>query len=118
MSAQKKLIQRTKRRTFRVRNRLQNPSKRLRVSVFRSLKHIHAQIIDDVQHKTVLSFSSHQVSEKGGEKSAVAKIVGIELGKKAREQSIDRVFFDRGHYRYHGRVKALADGLRESGLVF
>jgi len=90
----------------------------MRVSVFRSNRFISAQIIDDAQQKTVLSLSSMQLEAAQGDKSAIAKLVGIELGKQAIAQNISEVMFDRGSYLYHGRVKALADGLRESGVQF
>jgi large subunit ribosomal protein L18 len=89
-----------------------------RVSVFRSLNHISAQIIDDAKHCTVVSFSSQNLTAAVGDKKAIAKQVGLELGKRATEKAIKDVFFDRGGYKYHGRVQALADGLRESGLNF
>lgn len=118
MSLQKKIKLRTQRRAFRVRSALQNRAHRMRVSVFRSAKHISAQIIDDQAQKTVVSLSSLSL-EKGNDKKAdLAKRVGLELGKKALAQEIKDVLFDRGHYLYHGRVKALADGLREAGLNF
>ena len=82
------------------------------------MKHIYVQIIDDNAHKTLLGFSSLNLSTKAGDKKAVAKLVGMELGKLAVEKNIENVFFDRGLYLYHGRVQALADGLRESGLKF
>lgn len=120
MSIQKKIAKRASRRAFRVRNnlRLINREGRLRVTVFRSNRGISAQIIDDAQQKTVLSLSSKQLGAITGDKSTVAKMVGIELGKRALEKNISAVMFDRGSYLYHGRVKALADGLRESGLQF
>lgn len=87
----------------------------MRVSVFRSLKHIYAQVIDDVRGVTVASSSSQFVTE-AGDKSFVARKVGEELAKRAREAGCDRVRFDRGNRLYHGRVRALADGLREGGM--
>lgn len=120
MSIQKKIAKRTTRRTFRVRNKLRriNRSGRLRIAVYRSNKNISAQIIDDSKHVTLVSFSSRQLEKATGDKTEVAKQVGLELGKRAAEQKLGNVFFDRGHYLYHGRIKALADGLRESGLQF
>lgn len=117
---QKKITKRANRRAFRVRNhlRLINRESRVRVTVFRSNRYISAQIIDDAQQKTVLSLCSSQLSDAQGDKSAVAKLVGLELGKRALENNISLVMFDRGSYLYHGRVKALAEGLRESGLQF
>jgi len=118
MSLKKKLSNCRKRRKFRVRGAQRSKCVKPRVSVFRSLKNICAQIIDDSNHATVVSFSSLQLKEAKGDKTAIAKQVGIELGKLAKEKSIGEVFFDRGAHRYHGRVKALAEGLRESGLTF
>lgn len=77
---------------------------------------MYAQIIDDNQHKTLASFSSLELDKVSGDKTAVAKAIGIELAKRAKSAGIDAVRFDRGSYLYHGRVKALCDGLREGGL--
>jgi large subunit ribosomal protein L18 len=118
MSLQKKIKLRAQRRTFRVRNKFVSKGLKPRISVFRSLQHIYAQIIDDASQITLLSFSSKNFTEKVGDKKEVAKRVGVELGKMAAAKEITDVFFDRGSYLYHGRVKALADGLREGGLKF
>ena len=120
MSIRKKLAQRKVRRSYRVRNKLRriNRDGRLRVSVNRSAKNIGAQIIDDSQQKTIVSFSSLQLENAKGDKTEVAKMVGLELGKLAQERNVENVLFDRGRFLFHGRVKALADGLRESGLKF
>ena len=118
MSVQKRLAQQRKRRAYRVRGRLKFGKTKPRVSVFRSLKQIYAQIIDDATHKTIASFSSLSLKDFKGDKKAVAKKVGLELAKIAKKDSIEGVVFDRGLYRYHGRVRALADGLREGGLKF
>ncbi len=117
MSAQKDVLKQAERRKLRVRKKLLSRGVKLRVSVFRSLKHIYAQIIDDAAGKTLVSFSSHRV-EEAGDKKAIAYRVGIELGKIAQAQAISEVFFDRGSCAYQGRVAALAQGLRESGLKF
>jgi large subunit ribosomal protein L18 len=118
VSLQKKIKLRAQRRAFRVKNRLESWGQKPRVSVFRSLKHIYAQIIDDSGHVTLASFSSLSLKDNEGDKKAIAKKVGIELGKLAASKAIKDVFFDRGRYLYHGRVRALADGLREGGLNF
>jgi large subunit ribosomal protein L18 len=118
VSREKIIKARAKRRKYRVRDRLQSKGIKLRISVFRSNKNISAQIIDDAKGKTVASFSSANLEKREGDKTAVAKTVGKELGKKAMEQGIEHVFFDRGPFLFHGRVKALAEGLRESGLKF
>lgn len=122
MSTEKRLAKRRQRRTFRVRNKFKSRGEKIRISVIRSLNHIAAQVIDDsVPEKsfTVASFSSANLKDKkAGDKTAVAKLVGVELGKLAAEKGVKVVFFDRGSFRYHGRVKALAEGLREGGLEF
>ncbi|MCK4498868.1 50S ribosomal protein L18 [Candidatus Babeliales bacterium] len=119
MSLRVRVDKRRKRRVLRVRGRLLNVDSKPRVSVCRSLRHIYAQIIDDCKGRTLVSFSSLC---KGvgcsGDASSVAKSVGLELGKLAVAKNVAEVVFDRGSCLYHGRVKALADGLRESGLKF
>ncbi len=90
-----------------------------RLSVFRSNLHVHAQIINDIDGRTIVSASSvGRKTKKGETKIDVARDVGVKIAKEAREQGIERVVFDRGPYKYHGRVKALAEGARESGLIF
>lgn len=120
MSLHKKNTQRQERRIHRVRNKQFSRGSKFRISVFRSLNHIYAQVIDDTQSTTLLSFSSLNLDKKNKseDKKAIAKKVGIELGKLALEKAITDVFFDRGQFMYHGRVKALAEGLREAGLKF
>lgn len=105
-------------RKIRVRNNIRNVSSNPRLSVYRSLKHIYAQIIDDAQGKTLVAASS---KEKGVEKATgikAATLVGAALGKKATQKGITAVTFDRGGRPYHGRVKALAEGARQAGLKF
>ncbi len=116
MSLLKKLTLQRRRRTLRVRGRQLSRREKLRISVFRSLDHIYAQIIDDVAHATIASFSSRNLKDMSVSKKDQAKQVGLELGKLAAAKNVQDVFLDRGKYRYHGRVQALADGLRESGL--
>jgi large subunit ribosomal protein L18 len=118
MSMLGRLKLRSQRRKFRVRNHLLGD--RLRVSVFRSNKHIFAQIIDDKAHKTLASCSSLDITTTSKDnKTAIAHKVGLELAQKAVQEAISKdVKFDRGAFLYHGRVKALADGLREGGLNF
>ncbi len=118
MSLIKRLRARHKRRVLRVRAAQQCRGEKLRISVYRSLKHIYAQIIDDVSHQTLASFSTKQLEGVKGSKKELAHKVGLELGKNAASKNITSVFFDRGGYLYHGRVQALADGLREAGLKF
>ncbi|WNJ98195.1 50S ribosomal protein L18 [Thalassospiraceae bacterium LMO-JJ14] len=112
-----------KRRTMRTRARLQRlASGRPRLSVFRSGKHIYAQIIDDVSGNTLVAASSLEKDLKSalktGADSNAASEVGKLIAKRATEKGVGEVFFDRGGYKYHGRVKALADGAREGGLSF
>jgi len=93
-----------------------------RLSVFRSHKHIYAQIIDDERGHTLVAASTldRELREKlpKGSDKAAAREVGLLLARRAREAGVERVVFDRGAYKYHGRVKALADGAREGGLQF
>jgi len=100
---------------LRVRNRL-NKGTLPRVSVFRSLNNIYGQIIDDNTHATLVSCSTLTLKDVSGDKKEIASAVGKELAKLAKDKGIDRVIFDRGSYKYHGRVKAFADGLREGGV--
>jgi len=118
MDLQKKIRIRRIRRKNTLKRKYQSWGKKHRVSVFRSSSQIYAQIIDDTLGKTLFSFSSLHLKDKAGDKSQLAKQVGIELGKRALEGNIKDVFFDRGYFLFHGRVKALAEGLRESGLQF
>ena len=118
MSLLKKIQVRTVRRTFRVRNAQPSRGERVRISVFRTLKQIYVQAIDDKTHQTVASFSSVNLDKAKGDKKELARQVGLELGKVLLQKNLTSVFFDRGQFLYHGRVKALADGLRESGLQF
>ena len=90
-----------------------------RLNVFRSEKHIYAQIIDDVNGVTLCSASSVEKDFEGlGSNKEAAKKVGMMVAERAKSKGIDNVVFDRGGYIYHGRVKELADGAREGGLVF
>lgn len=87
-----------------------------RVSVFRSAQHIYAQIIDDAQGKTLVQCSTLALKDAAGDKKAQATAVGTELAKRALQAGIKKVSFDRGEFLYHGRVRALAEGLRAGGL--
>lgn len=91
-----------------------------RLSVFRSNKHITAQIIDDKKRATIVYVSDVHLDEKfrGKKTREVARAVGIEVARRAIAKKIKSVVFDRGSYKYHGRVKALAEGAREGGLIF
>lgn len=115
MSLIRKLKVRKEKRKLRTRSRLKDCGLP-RVSVFKSLNHIYAQIIDDGKHATVASSSTRELQSVKGDKKVKAHAVGIQLAKKAKSLGIESVVFDRGHFLYHGRLKALADGLREGGL--
>ena len=110
-----------KRRRFRNRKKLKKlNSDRLRLSVFRSLKNISAQIIDDKNVKTLVSASSTEKELKKNKlkKAELSNLLGEVLAKRAKEKNISNVYFDRGEYRYHGRIKILAESLRKNGLKF
>ena len=103
----------------RVRAKISGTAQRPRLNVFRSAKHIYAQIIDDVKGVTLVSASSMDKDFEGfGGNKEAAKKVGMTIGKKAMEAGITEVVFDRSGYIYHGRIKELADGARENGLKF
>ena len=110
------------RRHVRVRKNLQGTTQRPRLNVFRSLSAIYAQVIDDQTGNTLLSASTvdRDLREKmkGLKKSEQAKLVGQTVAERAKDKGIQAVVFDRGGYRYIGRIKALADGAREGGLQF
>ena len=108
------------RRHARVRKNISGTAERPRLNVFRSSKHIYAQIIDDVNAVTLVSASSLEkaFTEENGGNCDAAKVVGQLVAKKALEKGIKAVVFDRGGYIYHGRVAALAEGAREGGLEF
>ncbi len=106
----------SQKRQVRTRSGIFGTSSMPRLSVFRSNKCIYAQIIDDTKHATLVSASSIDV--KSGTKIEKSVATGKAIAKKAIDQGIKTVVFDRGSYRFHGRVKALADGARESGLKF
>lgn len=103
----------------RVRGKINGTAERPRLNVFRSTKHIYAQLIDDVNGVTLASASSMDKGFEGnGCNKDAAHRVGQALGERAKTKKIEEVVFDRGGYLYHGRVKELADGARESGLKF
>ena len=108
-----------KRRAFRVRMKLRESSSLLtsRLCVHRSLRFMSAQLIDDSKGRTLLALHSKKVSLKGS-KTEQARLLGEAFGKMLKEKKIDRIIFDRGPYRYHGRVKAFAQGIREQGIAF
>ncbi len=109
------------RKKYRVRNKLKKVSSfdRFRLSIFRSNKNISAQIIDNIKKVTLLSVSSVEKdikSLKKSNKSDLSKIVAEKLAKKAQEKNISKIYFDRGIYKYHGRVKIFAETLRKNGM--
>ena len=109
------------RRHLRVRKRVQGTAVRPRLSVFRSLRHVYAQVIDDESGRTLASASSSEKDVRAELESLsmtdVARRIGQMVGGRAKEKGIEAVVFDRGGYKYHGRVAALADGAREAGLL-
>ena len=111
------------RRHHRVRAKVEGTISRPRLCVFRSLNHIYAQVIDDSQGHTLISASTHDPEIKGNGvagkvKAAKAELVGSLLAERALSKGISQVVFDRGGYKYHGRVKALAEAARQKGLKF
>ena len=113
----------SKRKKFRVSNKVKKVANknRLRLSIARSSKNISAQLIDDGANKTVLSASSIDKSIKSSSKlnkTELSKIVAENLAKKAQEKKISKIFFDRGVYKYHGRIKIFAETLRKNGMEF
>jgi len=117
----KRVHNRRERRAFRVRNRVRH-SGRIRLSVFRSNRHMYAQLIDDATGNTVVSANTMETALAGPGKYAgnieAAANVGRLLAERAKEKQIKEVAFDRGNYKFHGRVKALAEAAREAGLDF
>ena len=106
------------RRHARIRRKVSGTAACPRLNVFRSNKHIHAQIIDDTTGKTLVSCSSVELKLELGSNVEAAKQVGSEIAARALKKKIKQVVFDRGGYIYHGRVKALAEAAREAGLEF
>ena len=111
------------RRHFRVRKKVAGTAARPRLVVTRSTRHITAQVVDDLAGHTLASASTLELrkggqGESGGDKSALARQVGALVAQRAKEKGIAAVVFDRGGNKYHGRIAALADGARESGLEF
>ena len=115
-----KKLNNIKKREIRNRKKLRTVSNRYRVSIFRSLKNISAQIIDDKEKKTLVSASSieKEIKSNKKKKSETSTLLGEILAKRAVEKKITKVYFDRGAYRYHGRIKMFAESLRKNGLEF
>ena len=109
-------------RHVRVRKKIEGTTDRPRLAVFRSLQHVYVQVIDDSRGSTLAAASSLEAAVKdnreGKRKVEVSKLVGSLIAQRAKEQGIESVVFDRGGYKYHGRVQALADAAREGGLKF
>lgn len=118
----KKMSDRLKSRAkakVKIRKKIEGTAERPRLSVFRSSKHMYAQLIDDVAGKTLVSFSSAKVDGlKSTSNCDAAKAVGANIANAAKSKNITKIVFDRSGYVYHGRIKALAEGAREAGLEF
>ena len=115
-------LNKIQRKKFRVRNKIKKVSstERFRLSVNRSTKNISAQIIDDQKNITLISASSNtkEIKSQKKNKKELSALVAEQLAKKAKDMKITKVYFDRGIYKYHGRVKLLADELRKNGMEF
>ena len=109
-----------KKRHRSLRKRINGTTERPRLAVFRSTRHIYAQVIDDLAQKTLVSATDIEeaLRESKAPKKERAKLVGAAVAKKCLEKGIDKVVFDRAGYKYHGRISALAEGAREAGLKF
>jgi large subunit ribosomal protein L18 len=122
MDHQKAKLRQQLRRRNHVRRTVRGTPERPRLTVFRSNKHIYAQLIDDLNAVTLAAASSAAIEQDGkvmyGGNIAGAKTIGQKIAEAAKAKGITKVAFDRGHYKYHGRVKALADAAREGGLQF
>jgi large subunit ribosomal protein L18 len=123
MSTARKRLEHRIRRHLRVRRKVSGTQERPRLAIFRSLKHVYVQVIDDVTGKTLASASTltPELRQKLGKKTgnvAASKEVGKLVATRAKEKGVKKVAFDRAGYKYHGRVKALADAAREAGLEF
>ena len=118
MDRLKRLARQRRNRAFRVRRRVQGTAERPRLSVHRTNKHIYAQVIDDLSGRTIVSASSVALKLPYGGNVEAAKKVGDDIGQKVKDKGITAVGFDRGSARFHGRVKALAERVREAGIKF
>ena len=115
--ARNKKMERRARVKRGIRGKLEGTAERPRLSVFRSNRHIYAQLIDDRAGQTVASASSLENGVGEGNPTEVGKSVGTRLAERAKEKGIEKAVFDRNGYRYHGRVRAVAEGAREGGLT-
>lgn len=119
MDRAKQRVEARQRIRERIRSKVAGTTARPRLAVFKSLKHIYVQLIDDANGKTLVSASTRDKdSNTKGANTAAAKAVGALIAKKAKDKGIKQVVFDRGGYLYHGNIKALADAARENGLEF
>jgi large subunit ribosomal protein L18 len=118
MNANKAKTLRRTRRRMGMRKRIRGTSERPRLSIFKSLNHIYAQVIDDLAGKTLVAASSADLKDAKTGNAEAAKQVGKLIAERAKGAGIGQVVFDRGGFKYHGRVKALADAAREGGLQF
>jgi large subunit ribosomal protein L18 len=109
---------RRSRRRVKIRRRIMGSSERPRLSVYKSLNHFYAQVIDDLAGRTLLSASTSVIGEGQTGNSAAAAAVGIKLAEAAKKAGVTKVVFDRGGFKFHGRVKAFADAARKGGLEF
>lgn len=114
----KKLNEQKKRRAARIRTRIRGTAERPRLTVFRSNQFIYVQIIDDASGKTIISASTRSAKGKAAKKTEHAFKLGETVGEKAKSAGVKNVVFDKGRYSYHGRIKAVAEGARKSGLNF
>ena len=117
MKSKREKLDKEKRRKARTRARIFGTASRPRLSVYRSNKHLFLQLIDDEAGKTLLSLTDDREREEGGKKNKAFE-AGKKLAELAKKTGVKSVVFDRGGYLYHGRVKAVADGAREGGLIF
>lgn len=111
-------LKKIERRKIRVRAKIFGNKERPRLCVFISQKHVYAQLIDDEEGKTLAAASDFEIKEKKLKKIEMAKEVGKLIAQKAKAKNIEKVVFDRGSKKYHGKIKALAEGAREGGLKF
>lgn len=118
MKKEQKKNEKLLRRHRRVRAKIQGSTQRPRLSVFRSNRGLYLQLIDDSKHQTLVSAAIKELDQTVSKKTEQAFKLGELLAAKAKDQKISSVVFDRGGYKYHGRVKAVADGARAGGLIF
>ena len=121
MSGRHDQVERRRIRRYRIRKRVSGTTQRPRLSVYRSARQNYAQLIDDASGNTIAAASSREALAPAGEAArriGLSAAVGRRLAERAKEKGIARACFDRGGYRYHGRIKALADGARSAGLEF